>query len=182
MRHIRKPRRIRSLLPKPRLRSTQRALLSQQRKRHIQKNADNSSKPDYFHETARSTCCEPLSCVPGLRLPPNFRCLRLAQCQAHRFSLALKVDLQDCWMFFGETPQDSADCSYLSGVEPIRTRMRCLPDGRRTVSDSRTSIRRQSKRAGVKQSNFRQSSRDEGSRKRCPENCGWLESDARRES
>ena len=96
MRHIRKPRRIRSLLPKPRLRSTQRALLSQQKKRPIQKNGDNSSKPDYFHETARSTCCEPLSCVPGLPLPPNFRFLRLAQCQAHRFSLALKVDLQDC--------------------------------------------------------------------------------------
>src|SRR5580692_9952590 len=62
MHRIRKPRRMRRLLPKPRLQSTQIALPSQRKKRLVQKNGDSSSKPDCFQETARSTCCEPLRC------------------------------------------------------------------------------------------------------------------------
>jgi hypothetical protein len=34
----------------------------------------------------------------------KFRFPRSSQCQAHRFSLTLKVDLQDRWMVFGEIP------------------------------------------------------------------------------
>ena len=55
-----KPRLIPRLLPE--LKPIQRVPLSQ-RKRLLQKNGDNSSKPDRFHETARSTCCEPLFCI-----------------------------------------------------------------------------------------------------------------------
>jgi hypothetical protein len=97
-----------SLIPRllPGLKPVQRMLLSQ-KKKLLPKNGDNSSKPNCFKEAARSKWCEPLFCNLDRGVDPEFRFPQLAQCQAHRFSLALKVDLQDCRMVFGETPQDS---------------------------------------------------------------------------
>jgi hypothetical protein len=89
----------------PGLKPVQRMHLSQ-KKKLLPKNGDNSSKPACFSETARSKWCEPLFCNLDRGVDPEFRFPRLAQCQAHRFSLPLKVDLQDRRIVLGETPQD----------------------------------------------------------------------------
>ncbi len=76
-------RRIPRPRPDPRLKRVRRTSLSQkkrplpgrlkpvrrtplnQKKMRLQKNGDNSSKPDRFHETARSPCCELLFFLCG---------------------------------------------------------------------------------------------------------------------